>query len=190
MMRTGIIGAIEYSAPGSVGSTPGAGTATLEVTMHPQSTPLDRFWAKVEKTDTCWLWRATTRHGYGRFYVDGRLLNAHRWAYEYLVGPIPDGLDLDHLCRVRRCVNPTHLEPTTRRENVLRGTGAGARHAAKTHGVWGHPFDAQNTDATPRKWGRRRCRACRRLEGKRPPLFSQQPAAPASAGRETREEEG
>lgn len=89
-----------------------------------------RFWAKVDKTDSCWLWTASVNQlGYGRFRVDNTTrVTAHRYAYETLVGPIPDGQELDHLCRVRSCVNPAHLEPVSHRENVLRGTSSWAAH--------------------------------------------------------------
>lgn len=82
-----------------------------------------RFWAKVDKTETCWLWTAAIRRrsGYGVFSHQARTMLAHRFAYELLVGPIPDGLVIDHLCRVRHCVNPDHLEPVTQRENLRRG---------------------------------------------------------------------
>jgi hypothetical protein len=87
-----------------------------------------RFWAKVEKTADCWFWRATrTRDGYGTFYFYGRSLSAHRWLYQQLIGPVPDGLVLDHLCRIRHCVNPQHLEPVTHRENVIRGMQAATK---------------------------------------------------------------
>lgn len=92
----------------------------------------DRFWSKVEKTDTCWLWLgARTRGGYGLFRLK-KMRSAHRVVYEMMVGRIPDGYDLDHLCRVRHCVNPAHLEPVTERENALRGFGACGIHARKT----------------------------------------------------------
>lgn len=83
----------------------------------------ERFWEKVDKTGSCWIWTAQlNRHrgGYGMFW-DEKPVWAHRWAYEALVGPIPDGLVLDHLCRTPACVNPTHLEPVTIEENVRRG---------------------------------------------------------------------
>lgn len=82
----------------------------------------ERFWEKVDRTDTCWLWKGGRRnHGYGGFTISQHKYQAHRVAYELLVGPIPDGLTLDHLCRVRLCVNPDHLEPVTNKENVRRG---------------------------------------------------------------------
>lgn len=85
-------------------------------------TDADRFWAKVEKTDTCWLWTAGTNGcGYGRFWFDGRFVYAHRWAYEQVHDTIASGLVLDHLCRNPSCVRPDHLEAVTESTNVLRG---------------------------------------------------------------------
>lgn len=84
-------------------------------------TRAERFWSKVEKTDGCWLWTSTTNeNGYGRFSIKRRFVSAHRLAYEMTVGPIPDGLTIDHLCRVRSCVRPEHLEAVTLQENCLR----------------------------------------------------------------------
>lgn len=90
------------------------------------TSPLEaRFWPKVNKTDSCWLWTgAKTGAGYGMIREvghGGKMLMAHRVAYELLVGPIPEGLFLDHLCRTPLCVNPAHLEPVTCRENMRRG---------------------------------------------------------------------
>lgn len=85
----------------------------------------DRFWAKVEKTETCWLWTACKfSNGYGQFQrVDGGTKVAHRIAYELLVGDIPEGLVLDHVCHVRTCVNPAHLRPVTNKQNVENASG-------------------------------------------------------------------
>ena len=82
-----------------------------------------RFWAKVTKTDRCWLWTgATTPKGYGQFSARAsRHTYAHRYAYELLVGGIPDGLTIDHLCKTRNCVRPDHMEVVTRGENTRRG---------------------------------------------------------------------
>lgn len=88
--------------------------------------PEHRFWSKVFKTETCWLWTgATNTKGYGSFSVgigaSKTRVGAHAWAYETLIGPVPGGCELDHLCRDHRCVNPAHLEPVPHRVNVLRG---------------------------------------------------------------------
>lgn len=127
-------------------------------------TPIrDRFFSKVVRDpDTeCWEWMASKQsNGYGRFGVggrDGRGLRAHRVAYELLVGPIPAGLEIDHLCRNRGCVNPAHMEPVTHHENMLRGDTLPAKEAAQTHCKRGHLFDEANTY---RRRGSRECRAC------------------------------
>lgn len=81
-----------------------------------------RFWAQVDKTQTCWLWTGSgTPTGYGQIGVNGRKQYVHRYAYELLVGPIPEGLTIDHLCRNPPCVNPSHMEPVTQAENTRRG---------------------------------------------------------------------
>ena len=122
-----------------------------------------RFWAKVEKTETCWLWTGARSSGYGRFRVGGRIIYAHRWSYEQVHGPIPDGLEIDHLCRVRHCVNPADLEVVTSRENTLRGYGITSFHAQQTHCKRGHLFDKDNTyNPSPgRQAASRACRICR-----------------------------
>ena len=123
----------------------------------------DRVAEKIRLTNTCWIWTAGLHfRGYGEVWDeslrDGKL--AHRYVYERLVGPVPDGLVLDHLCRNRRCVNPEHLEPVTHRENILRGTGQSARNAAKTECVHGHPLSGANLYVMP-STGHRYCRVCR-----------------------------
>ena len=119
-----------------------------------------RFWRNVVKTEGCWEWIAfRTKDGYGRFRVGGGKVLAHRFAYELLVGPIPEGLESDHLCRNRGCVNPAHLEPVTQQVNRLRGVGLPALSARKTHCKNGHPFNAANT--YHRRDGDRECRTCK-----------------------------
>lgn len=134
---------------------------------RPRENPGERFWAKVGATDSqgCWPWlgHKLPDTGHARFWLDGRTISAYRFGYELLIGPIPDGLVIDHLCRNPQCVNPKHLEPVTSRENTLRGLSLPAQHAAKTHCKQGHPFDATNTHwYLKRGIPVRRCRACDR----------------------------
>jgi HNH endonuclease len=128
--------------------------------VKPHGTATERFWPKVQKTDGCWLWLAGRGNtGYGSFWAGAEQTTAHRFAYELLVGPVPPGLDLDHLCRVRHCVNPAHLEPVTRNENLMRGTSTLiAIAAAKTHCPQGHEYTAKNTYLISGK--HRKCRTC------------------------------
>lgn len=123
------------------------------------------FDAYVEITDACWLWRgALTHDGYGRFRPGGpgrRAAMAHRWLYELCVSPVPEGLQLDHLCRVRHCVNPDHLEPVTSRENKLRGIIVFSKRALKTHCPKGHPYSGTNVRYTP-DGKSRYCLQCKR----------------------------
>jgi hypothetical protein len=92
----------------------------------------------------CWLWPVPGSNGYGAAFYAGKTIGAHRAVYDYLVGPIPDGLTLDHLCRVRNCVNPAHLDPCTIRENILRSEGRAAQNARKDTCPRGHVFDTVN----------------------------------------------
>lgn len=122
---------------------------------------LDRLVSKIAIGDDCWEWTAQrSPKGYGRFQVGNTNCLAHRVVYEAVVGPIPEGLELDHLCRNRGCVNPDHLEPVTHAENMRRGV-AGERLAAKTHCSKGHVYDEANTYRRRDRVGRN-CRACMR----------------------------
>lgn len=114
----------------------------------------------------CWIWQLAIRdNGYGAAHVPGefRQMTAHRFMYVERFGPISDDLVVDHLCRVRSCVNPDHLEAVTQRENVMRGVGLCAVNARKTHCLRGHEFTELNTRIDPTT-GKRRCRACARGE--------------------------
>jgi hypothetical protein len=136
--------------------------------MPSQAKPLhERFWPKVEWSEGCWLWTGATAKGYGKFFVGrtpegrDRLSPAPRVAYELAVGPIPEGMQIDHLCRTPLCVRPDHLEPVTPRLNSLRGRSLSAERARRTHCPAGHRLTPDNTFLSKRR--QRSCRECRRL---------------------------
>ena len=127
-----------------------------------------------EPNSGCWLWigaispSASGKHPYGVFQVEQKLKMAHRVSYEMTKGPIPNGLQLDHLCRVTLCVNPAHLDPVTPKENIRRGrTSDSARKTqlSKTHCPQGHAYAAENLYLKPN--GGRECRQCVRDSGAR-----------------------
>ena len=141
--------------------------------------PEERFWKYVlcDLESHCWLWTGSINpDGYGQFWLNGRRTKSHH----FLNGKAPAGLEWDHLCRVRNCVNPAHLEAVTRRINTLRGETQAALHAAKTHCPQGHPYDLLNTLLYQ---GRRYCRACRHLHHFAPlPCKVKRQAAAVSQG--------
>ena len=123
----------------------------------------ERFWQRVLKTETCWIWQgAVGTRGYG--FLAGlyegqyKTFLVHRYAYMLHVGAIADDLTIDHLCRNRRCVNPEHLEVVSRWENVRRGETITGNNSRKTHCKYGHVFDSENTYVN--STGGRHCKAC------------------------------
>lgn len=133
-------------------------------------TTIEEMVERTIKTPTgCWEWQGqVVPAGYGRVQVGGRKSQwAHRVAYELVVGPIPKGLQIDHLCRNRRCVNPSHMEPVTPRENTMRGVSFAAINAKKTHCRRGHEFVAGSYRIVKNSKGRERaCKECGRINAK------------------------
>lgn len=145
---------------------------------RPTKSLRERFMAKVDRTgragwevfegQPCWLWQASLNKGYGQINsgpeLGNTMLPAHRVAWELFVGEITEGLELDHLCRVPRCVNPKHLEPVTPQVNQLRGITLAAINAATTHCPKGHPYSEWNTAYQEKPNGRRSryCKTCNR----------------------------
>jgi len=118
----------------------------------------------------CWPWKGClNRNGYATLKVGGKTRAAYKISYVMAYGEIATGLELDHLCRVRSCVNPLHLEAVTHEVNSLRGESFAATHARQTHCVRGHEFTPANTYMSPARGRRdaRRCRECRRLQGQK-----------------------
>lgn len=136
----------------------------------------ERFWSKVSKNGPipenrpelgpCWQWiGGVNSSGYGQFYIERQPHRSHIISYRLIVGKVPEGLELDHLCRNRRCVRPTHLEPVTHRVNCLRGISPAAICAQKTECSKGHPFTVENTYVD--RLGKRHCRTCRKAANKK-----------------------
>lgn len=132
-----------------------------------------RFWSKVKKTHTCWIWLGIQDgRGYGRFSLKHKFYKAHRICFELVNGSIDNSLTLDHLCRNRLCVNPQHLEQVTQRENIMRSPIAPAAiNSRKTHCANGHEFTPENTyinTHSDRRYTtpKRMCRTCAKMYGK------------------------
>lgn len=119
-----------------------------------------RLWDKITVNCGCWVWVGAKSRGYGQASHAGRVQYVHRITYEAFNGAVPSGLELDHTCRNRACVNPLHLEPVSHRTNVVRGEAPAAairRHAQRTHCKRGHEFTPENTYQRPTG---RECRQC------------------------------
>ena len=149
-----------------------------------QGSAIERFVRKIVVSDDgCWLWLANaSRLGYGGFRDEnGKMVRAHRWAYEYFKEKIPAGLFLDHLCRRPQCVNPDHVEPVTPHENTLRSPIApSALMAKRTHCNYGHPYSGDNLFV--RSWrGKSRRRICRTCQNQRAAVYRKQKLEAASA---------
>jgi hypothetical protein len=133
-----------------------------------------RKWGKFDRTiydkiaekyiiddNGCWLWQKTMgMDGYSRITIAGKIQSLHRVMYIHAKGKIPAGLVIDHLCRVRHCINPDHLEAVTSGENVMRGIGPTARNKQKTHCIRGHELIAKNLAVSELKKGHRICKIC------------------------------
>ena len=138
--------------------------------MRGQNNNPDNIWRfiKIPKDpDGCWIWQGKLlqKSGYGRIRFNMRNIMAHRFVYEYVTGKeIPKGLQIDHLCRNRACVNPDHLEPITAKENINRGM-LNNQNKNKTHCIRGHTYTNKNTRIDPK--GARQCRECDRFRNKR-----------------------
>jgi HNH endonuclease len=133
--------------------------------MQWNDTAIERFWGKVSIEGECWRWTGAHSRSYGTISLKPykRTVYAHRFAYAYFIGPIPDGAEIDHVaergCRFRDCVNPAHLEAVTRRTNILRSANFAAEQARRTHCPAGHPYDAANTLIY--SGNKRVCRQCK-----------------------------
>ena len=141
--------------------------------LHRTPTLLERFRAKVDlagptpsqkpSLGPCWTWLAyIDEDGYGKSWDGNQVTFAHRVSYRMFTGPIPDGCEIDHLCRNRSCVNPMHLEAVSPRINNLRSESVSSKNARKEACAVGHPFDAENTYLRPDGTGRD-CRKCREI---------------------------
>lgn len=146
------------------------GPTAKRLSVNKPYTPEERitlFWSRVDKTSSetgCWLWTAMKdTGGYGTVSWNGKMKKSHRISYLLTRGEVSKALTLDHLCRNRACVNPDHLEPVTMRVNALRGFGASAQNAKRTHCKHGHELSGDNLAIYQGKYGEfRQCRICTR----------------------------
>jgi hypothetical protein len=144
----------------------------------------DTFYRRVEfKSGDCWYWRGfITKQGYGRVKLGDRLYYAHKVSYLVSVGDVPVGLELDHMCRTRDCVNPYHMEPIPGVTNMLEGVSPSGLNSRKTHCKRGHALNEGNTYSDPKK-ANRSCRVCQRLHSE---TFRRRQGKPACPQRRNR----
>lgn len=139
--------------------------------------PVVRLWARINKNGpvptyrpdlgSCWIWQGATSSGYGRVYFDGRVRPVHHVVWTLTIGAFPEGVEADHLCRVRACCRPSHIEPVPQRINLLRGASPAAGYARRSHCAAGHPLEGPNADVyiQPGRPTWRHCRVCRSSAG-------------------------
>lgn len=155
------------SVPLAVGMIRQSPLSLVQTHLPEYRSALERIIGKLSIGENgCWIWTGKLNQaGYGSIRDQGKWIRVHRLTYILFRGDIPAALHLDHLCRVRACCNPRHLEPVTCKENLLRGIGVNAINAAKTSCPQGHLFSGNNLRIDPK--GRRRCRTCQREQQRR-----------------------
>lgn len=163
---------LQFTIPPSKAKEGKGKYCSLTCYKGPRGDQEERFMRQVYKEPTyqCWLWQGHIgKNGYGRWKPAGRSVSTHRWSYERFIGPIPEGLQIDHICNIKSCVNPEHLQPVTARVNVLKAKkGITSINAAKTHCVNGHPLFGANLRIYVTKDGKksRVCKSCRQDRSK------------------------
>ena len=143
-------------------------TKLLLINRYYNQMEMDRFWSKVDKTDSCWNWLSgVDKDGYGRFHFEYKTRRAHRFSYELTKGNIPEGYQIDHLCRNHLCVNPDHLEVVTPKENTLRSPIAPASiNHNKKYCKRGHGLGGNNKVKRKTRPNGRDCKICHNINGK------------------------
>lgn len=169
----------EISGPGAVGAAPDPAQHPQEVSNMAKRSVEERFWEKVDQSGSCWNWLGARSQGsYGHFRFNGKVEKAHRVSFLLAGGTLVPGMHLDHLCRNPACVRPAHLEQVTPRVNILRGVGAAAQAARRTHCPQGHEYTEENTYREPNNPRHRECFACMRAKSKVHGMLEDAPIIP------------